>query len=283
MKLIKRPLIRYYGGKWKIAPWIISHFPAHKVYCEPFGGAASVLLTKQPSKVEIYNDLSAEVVNLFRVLRCDESRRRLIQLLHYTPYSRQEWLNCFELTEDPIELARRTIVLASMSHNVSKSLQRLSNGFRTNTAGDHRHPYDFKGVTQNLYAVADRFKNVIIENQDATKLMNQHDAKDTLHYLDPPYLAKTRSDKTSYYQHELLTIDEHQAFGEAANNLTGYAILSGYDNELYKEIYEDNGWLKVSTKTVTGAATKGKSHREECIWLNPKCAVNQKQLRIQYP
>jgi DNA adenine methylase len=58
--MIKRPILRYHGGKWRIAPWIISYIPAHKIYVELFGGEGSVLLRKPRSYAEPYNDLDGE-------------------------------------------------------------------------------------------------------------------------------------------------------------------------------------------------------------------------------
>ena len=75
--------MRYHGGKWKLATWIIGYFPAHRVYVEPFGGGASVLLRKPRSYGEVYNDKWGDVVNVFEVLRDDG--QRLAELLHLTP------------------------------------------------------------------------------------------------------------------------------------------------------------------------------------------------------
>ena len=54
---VRRPLLRYHGGKWRIAPWIISFFPPHRVYVELFGSGGSVLLRKGRAYEEIYSEL----------------------------------------------------------------------------------------------------------------------------------------------------------------------------------------------------------------------------------
>ena len=64
-----RPPLKWYGGKHYLASWIISHFPEHRIYLEPFGGGASVLLNKPPVEVETYNDIDLRLTRFFRVLR----------------------------------------------------------------------------------------------------------------------------------------------------------------------------------------------------------------------
>jgi DNA adenine methylase len=92
--MIKHPLVRYHGSKWRLAPWIISHFPKHIIYVEPFGGSGSVLLRKERSKIEVYNDLDGEIVNLFRVVR--EHGEELSHRIYLTPYARSEYIKSFE-------------------------------------------------------------------------------------------------------------------------------------------------------------------------------------------
>ena len=76
--------MRYNGAKWQIAPWVLEHFPAHRVYVEPFGGGASLLLQKERVRTEIYNDMDSELANLFRVLRDPEQATRLRQAMAFT-------------------------------------------------------------------------------------------------------------------------------------------------------------------------------------------------------
>lgn len=275
-----RPALRYYGGKWKIADWIISHFPRHRCYTEGFGGAASVLLRKPPSRVEVYNDMSDEIVNLFRVLRNTEQAAELRRLLDLTPWSRSEWLASYELCPDPVEQARRTIVLSYMSYKSSKALTRKTNGWRSISSGHHRLPHEFQAYTQCLAEITARLKDVMIEHRDYASVLSQHDSSETLHYVDPPYLGELRADRRNTYQHELWSIEDHQKLAEFLHTLEGYVIISGYPSQEYEAWYEARGWSTSSCMATTSAAVTGKSSRIEMIWLNPRAAAAQKQFSL---
>lgn len=101
-------ILKYPGGKWRIAEWIISHFPEHKVYLEPFFGSGAVFFKKEPCYIETINDINGDIVNLFRI--CREYPEELAKLVNLTPFSREEFENCYERSEDLIEQARRTLV-----------------------------------------------------------------------------------------------------------------------------------------------------------------------------
>ena len=129
-----RPVLRYHspGGKWKLAPWVIQHFPAHRVYVEPFGGAASVLIRKGPAYAEIYNDVDGEVVNVFRVLRDRESAEQLREAVALTPFARDEFDAAYgEADECAIERARRTILKSFMGFGSGSIHDSRSQGMRT--------------------------------------------------------------------------------------------------------------------------------------------------------
>ncbi|WP_329959646.1 DNA adenine methylase [Proteus mirabilis] len=119
---IKHPVIRYHGGKFRLAKWILSYFPEHRCYVEPFGGVASVLMQKERSYAEIYNDLDSEVVNLFKVLRDPELNIKLQEACLLTAYSRDEFMLAKEFIDKPLERARRMVVRACMGFGSASGL-----------------------------------------------------------------------------------------------------------------------------------------------------------------
>jgi site-specific DNA-adenine methylase len=107
--------ITWHGSKAKLASTILRYFPEHRTYCEPFGGSAAVLLAKEPSQIEIYNDADGALVNLFRVVRDSKLCAELARKLEHTPYSRTEFELAREKCDDPVEAARRFIAPASIA------------------------------------------------------------------------------------------------------------------------------------------------------------------------
>lgn len=126
---IRHSVIRYHGGKFRLAAWVIAHMPAHTCYTEPFGGAAGVLIQKPRSYAEVYNDLDGEVVNLFRVLRDPELCLRLQEACYLTPYSRDEFSAAKAPATEPVERARRMVVRVCMGFGSAAGAGRNS-GFR---------------------------------------------------------------------------------------------------------------------------------------------------------
>lgn len=280
---LNRPILRYHGGKWMLAPWIISNFPPHRVYVEPFGGAASVLLQKKRSYSEVYNDLDGEVVNVFSVLRDSAAAARLKELLELTPFARVEFLGAYRQADDPIEAARRTIVKSFMGFGSAAITSRgqvtsaegmitfkAPTGFRANSNRSGTTPaHDWRNFPRGVDAYVERLRGVVIENRDAREVIAAHDGTQTLHYVDPPYVASTR-DNGDDYRHEMEET-QHSELAQYLHTVMGGVALSGYRCELYDDLYGD--WMRVERNALADGARK----RIECLWLNPVAVAGRKQ------
>lgn len=269
-----RPILRWHGGKWILGEWIISHFPEHRVYVEPFGGAASVLMQKPKSYAEIYNDIDDDVVNLFEVLRNPIRSKELRGQLALTPFSRVEHQNAYKVADDPTERARRLIIRSFMGFSSNGHNRLGKTGFRANSNRSGTTPAgDWANYPEALEFFTARLNGVTIEHRDALDVMRQHDGADTLHYLDPPYLPETRALKNPYdlkygggmYAHEMTT-EEHVSLLEALPTIEGMIVLSGYESGLYKEALKD--WRRVERH----AFADGARDRTEVLWINPQAS-----------
>lgn len=277
-----RPVLRWHGGKWLLAPWIIGHFPRHRTYVEPFGGAASVLLRKDRAYAEVYNDLDDQVVNLFRMLRDPASSVRLEQLLALTPFARAEFVPAWDAVDDPVEAARRLVVRSFMGFgsNAHSDMGKghKTTGFRANSNRSGSTPAkDWENYPDCLPAIVARMRGVIIESRPALQVMAAHDGPETLHYVDPPYLPETRNRKNPYdpkhqYRHEL-SVADHVELLEALRGLAGMVILSGYPAPLYDRMLAD--WTRIEREALADGARP----RTEVLWINPAAADALKRRR----
>ena len=252
-----RPLLRYHGGKWKLAVWIAGHFPKHRVYVAPFGGGASVLLRKPRSVAEVYNDLDGEVVNLFCVAR--DRGEELARLVELTPFARAEFALAYVPSDEPLEQARRTLVRSFMGFG-SAGASAHSN--RSGTTPAH----DWLNFPEALRLTVQRLRGVVIENRDALLVMRHHDAPSTLHYVDPPYVTSTRSfrRRAPSYRHEM-TDAQHVELLAGLRSLRGMVVVSGYRCPMYDEHLA--GWHRVDTQSHADGARD----RVESLWLSPSC------------
>lgn len=262
-----RPVLRYYGGKWMLAPWIISRFPPHQIYIEPFGGAASVLLRKPRSYSEVYNDLDGHVVNLFRILQDKTAADELVRRLTLTPFSRAEFELSYSEPKDDIDRARFLAIRAFMGFGSNAHNTTYTTGFRANsTRSNTTAARDWANYPASLQAIVERFRGVVIESREAIDVMKGQDRPGCLHYVDPPYMPETRGIGNPYclkarYNYEL-TIDQHEELLWFLRGLKGMVVLSGYRTVLYDEVLGD--WQRLEKNTFADGARA----RTECLWLN---------------
>lgn len=260
-------LFGWYGGKYSHLEWLLPLLPQCHHYCEPFAGSAAVLLNREPSPVETYNDLDGEVVNFFRV--CREQTDELTRAIALTPFSREEFAAACTLDPEatPLERARRFYVRARQVRTglaQSATIGRWGNCKTTSRNGMSGIISRFMGAVEQLPAVALRLLRVQIENRPALDVIRLYDSADTLFYCDPPYVHGTRGD-VSAYRFEMSDI-EHRELAQVLNQCRGKVAISNYACRLMDELYPPPKWRKFIDHPKTNHATKGQ--RVEVLWTN---------------
>lgn len=264
-KPVRTPF-QWIGGKYEIAPWICSRFPGHKTYVEGFGGAAGVLLHKEPSAVEVYNDLDKELVNFFRVAR--ERPEDLARGLLLSPYARSEFEVAKALEGDDLERARKFAVVArqSMGGVWGRAWSAVVGHSRRGMGSSNSR---WLNLPEDILAIAGRFARVQIESLPALDLIRRYDRKDTLFYLDPPYLPATRQE--GLYRYEM-AVDKHVELLALLARVQGKVVLSGYASDLYDEALR--GWWREVRQVTCRSNVKASGQlsdrpkREEVLWMN---------------
>ncbi len=263
-----RPVMTYHGGKWRLAEWIISHFPDHDTYVEPFGGAASVLMKKKridkKNYKEYYNDLDEQIVNVMRVLQDKEKRARLTESLTFTPYSESEFKLASNSCNDDVQQARCTLIRAEMGFG-SAGATKKHTGFHIHINKKSSVTRVWERLPEGIQAFGLRLQGVVLQSKPALEVLGMHDASTTLFYIDPPYMQDTRNMSCACYRHEM-TKDDHVELLSAILKLKGMVVLSGYAHELYDSALAN--WRRV-TKQVQASGHRGGTARTEVLWLSP--------------
>lgn len=261
-----KPPFGYYGAKQRLAAQIVKSLPPHNAWVEAFCGSAAITLAKKPAPIEIINDLDGNIVNLFRVLR--KKPRALAGAVTLTPYAREEFARAGRHRKKLTKVERARRFLARTMMTVNGDAKDAGFSYSSSFTRGHKEArvsrwYNLPG---RLEDVAERLRNVRVENVDARSLLEEFvDRPATLVYLDPPYFVKRDHEyvidaNDEQFHRELLTL---------CRRAKCMILLSGYDTPLYKRMLRaKDGWKRVSIKTHT-RDTNGKDYvRNEVLWQN---------------
>ena len=267
-RLRKMIAFGWYGGKYSHLDWLLPLLPECHHYCEPFGGSAAVLLNRNPSPVETYNDIDGEVVNFFRILR--EQKDELLYSIGMTPFSREEFMTAIRTNGNgknlsPLERARRFFIRARQVRTglaQTASNGRWANCLNTSRAGMSGAVSRWLGSVEGLEYISTRLLRVQIENDKAINVIKRYDSSATLFYCDPPYPHESRGDSKAYSYE--MTNHDHIELSTVLLNVKGKVAVSGYDCDLMNKLYR--GWKVHKEKSKKAMSIK--QDRQEILWTN---------------
>lgn len=255
-----KAIFKYPGSKWSIASRIISFFPEHHSYLEPFAGSTAVLMNKPRSNIETINDLDGNVVNLFEWIRKDPER--LAKEIYFTPYARQVYDAAFETEpKDSLERALNFYIRLNMGHGFRTTGEKV--GWKNDVQGRERAyaSQDWCNLPEKIMLAAERLRGVQIENRPAVDVIKKFNYTNVLIYCDPPYILSTRHGKQ--YREEM-TDEDHEELLETLLQHKGYAIISGYSTPMYETKLK--GWHREETISYSQVCSK----KREVLWMNFK-------------
>lgn len=235
-----KPPITYYGGKQKLVSTILPLFPEHVLYTEPFAGGAALFFSKEPSEIEVLNDLNTELINFYKVMRQDFVS--LQKKVNITLHSRRQHKDASVIYNNPhlfndLDRAWAVWVLASQSF---ASMIDSSWGYdkSKNTTSKKIHN---KGVAfTEEYAI--RLQNVQLECADAIYIIKSRDTADAFHYCDPPYYNSDCGHYGGY------SIYDFERLLQALSEIKGKFLLSSYPSEILASYVKKHGWYQQSVE-----------------------------------
>jgi DNA adenine methylase len=253
---LKTP-ITYYGGKQSMAQHIVPLIPQHKIYTEPFFGGGAIFFAKEPSQVEVINDLNGEIVNFYKVVCTDFWR--LNEMIQSTLHSRQQYEEAMIVYRhpnlfDPIKRAWSFWILTQQGY-VSKI------GSWGYDKSENRMP---KAINNKKIAfdqkVRFRLENATIECNDALKVIVSRDSEETFHYIDSPYVETNQGHYSGYTQ------EDFKKLLTTLKTVSGKFLVSHYKNDILSYFVGKNKWNYLEFDKHLSSSTSGKRKIEVLVW-----------------
>ena len=251
--------MKYPGSKWNMARELVKLIPEHHTYCEPYAGSMAMLFTKDPSPIEVVNDLDSDVVNLFRCIQQDSER--LARLVMTTPYSREVYDSQFSGSgcASRYQQAAGFLVKCWQGHGFRTTGGKV--GWKNDVQGRERAYalWNWYRLPDWIIEVAERLRMVQIEHRPALEVIQRFNFPNAFLYLDPPYLLGTRTARQ--YAHEMTDAD-HKELLQVITKSKSQIMISGYASELYDDYLQ--GWTRMEFRGTAEHA----GVRTEVVWMN---------------
>jgi len=260
---VSAPPFAYFGGKTRLADRIVGLLPTHEHYVEPYGGSLAVLLAKPRSRMETVNDLDGDLMLFWRVLR--DRAGDLAAVCALTPHGRAEHQAAYDLEGAATDLERARRVWVMLTQGRSGQMKRTGWRHYVDPAGSGSSMPDYlEAYVERIAPVAARLAGVSLECQPALDVIERYGrSPKVLLYVDPPYLGTTRV--SGGYRHEMTGEADHRKLALALSECRAAVVLSGYDSDLYDELY--GGWTAIRIPTTTGQGGT-REERTEVLWFN---------------
>ena len=264
-------LITYMGGDSYLLPYLAKMTPPHETYVEVFGGGGVFLLNKPPSKVEVYNDLDGNLVNLFKVVK--ERPEEFQQQFEMILYSRQVYYEFLKKHKgggwsDDMERAVGWFFLTRGAY-----LGKIGAGFAT---GKSRNvAKSFFNAVENVKKIHRRLRNVIIESLDFREVIKRYDGSRTFFYCDPPHLYLSTDGGAigaKYYNMDINAFNDADYMGllKLLENIKGKFLLKqAVDVPYLRDWANENGFsvLRLKLKKSTRGDPRGKESDAYHLWF----------------
>ncbi|AHE95227.1 DNA adenine methylase [Campylobacter fetus] len=239
------------GGKALLAKEIIPLMPEHTRYVEVFGGALSVFYQKEPSKIEVVNDINSDLINLHRIIR-------------NRPASLQAEMNSlFKSRELFLDIKNGKLKPKNDIQKAAFYFYLLATSF--GAKGDNfaiGNSKSAKNIHRDFFANSKRLKRAFIENMSYEKLIKGYDSSDTLFYVDPPYVGA----ENYYKMVRGFGINEHENLAKILANVKGKFMLSYNDCEMVRSLYKDFKFKEL--KVNYSLNSKYRSVKNELLIMN---------------
>lgn len=274
--------LKWHGGKHYLASRIVSFFPRHLHYCEPYFGGGAVLLARNPDDErlwwgtkshergvsEVVNDINGALMNFWNVLRGQATFEKFHRHIEAIPFAEEAWERCCPNESYKGAVSRAVAFFVCCRQSLAGRMDSFAPLSKTRTRrGINEQASAWLSAIEGLPAVHERLKSVVILNQHALEVIRKQDGEKTLFYCDPPYLPETRA-ATDVYKHEM-TRQDHWDLCNHLAVIEGKFILSGYDNEVYQGFAHDYGWRRADFDLPNNAASgEVKRRMTECVWMN---------------